>query len=250
MQLSIIGAGNVAKHLAHYLSQNNTIKQIYSRSFNTAQTLAQQVGACAIANINELQEVDFLIIAISDDQIAKVAASIQLKNTCIVHTSGTLSIDHLAGHNQYGLLYPLQTFTKERIVDFSQIPVFIEGNNKAVFKKIECFASANFQRIESIELDKRQYLHTGAVLVNNFVNHLMDKTQNFLSQQDIDFSLLFPLIKETIEKLEYNEAKVLQTGPAKRGDQATIDKHLDLIQDIYLKKIYQLMSQSIASSAT
>lgn len=245
MRISFIGSGNVAHHLAHYLSKSNEVIQICSRSLENAQILANKVNAKAISEITSLEEVDLLIIAVNDDQIETLSKAIELKNSIIVHTSGTKSIDLLKGHKAYGLLYPLQTFTKDRVVDFAQIPVFVEGSNQDVLSSLSKIAEINFPNVHHIDFEQRQKLHVGAVMVNNFVNHLIAQTDQFLEQNAMDMAYLKPLIQETIAKIDGFKAKDIQTGPAIRRDQQTINRHLDLIEDNSMKSIYEVMTKCI-----
>ena len=245
MRFSIIGSGNVATQLGIFLTKQNEAVQVFSKTLSNAKVLANKLDASVSESIKDLVEVDLLIIAISDDQIEEVSDTIELSATTITHTSGTKSIDLLNRHAKYGLLYPLQTFTKDRLVQFDQVPVFIEGNNNDAYKKIESIASANFKLVKSISFEQRQKLHVGAVVVNNFVNHLLAKTDDYLKVADMDMTYLMPLIQETIAKVYDFSAKDIQTGPAARGDQSTIDKHIDLIDDAALKEIYKVITNSI-----
>jgi predicted short-subunit dehydrogenase-like oxidoreductase (DUF2520 family) len=245
MRFSIIGSGNVATQLGIFLTKQNEAVQVFSKTLSNAKLLANKLDASVPESIKDLVEVDLLIIAISDDQIEEVSEAIELIATNIVHTSGTKSIDLLNRHAKYGLLYPLQTFTKDRLVQFDQVPVFIEGNNKDAYNNIESIANANFKLVKSISFEQRQKLHVGAVVVNNFVNHLLAKTDDYLKVADMDMTYLMPLIQETIAKVHSFPAKGIQTGPAARGDQSTIDKHIDLIDDAALKEIYKVITNSI-----
>jgi predicted short-subunit dehydrogenase-like oxidoreductase (DUF2520 family) len=245
MRFSIIGSGNVATQLGIFLTKQNEAVQVFSKTLSNAKLLANKLDASVPESIKDLVEVDLLIIAISDDQIEEVSEAIELIATNIVHTSGTKSIDLLNRHAKYGLLYPLQTFTKDRLVQFDQVPVFIEGNNKDAYNNIESIANANFKLVKSISFEQRQKLHVGAVVVNNFVNHLLAKTDDYLKVADMDMTYLMPLIQETIAKVHDFSAKDIQTGPAARRDQSTIDKHIDLIDDAELKQIYKVITNSI-----
>ncbi len=136
MRFSIIGSGNVATQLGSFLTKQNEAVQVFSKTPSNANVLANKLDASVPENIKDLVEVDLLIIAISDDQIEEVSQAIELTATTIAHTSGTKSIDLLNRHAKYGLLYPLQTFTKDRLVQFDQVPVFIEGITKMLIKTL------------------------------------------------------------------------------------------------------------------
>lgn len=255
MRISFMGAGRVAHHLAHVLSQHHQIVQIYSRTLATAQTLATQVKATAITNIEELNpEVDLVIIAVSDQAIASIIAEVhqQLPNVLIVHTSGSTDIEVLAQiHARAGVFYPLQTFSLERQINWSDTPIFVEAKSEDDLVLLAELANQLSTRVYSYTSAQRLSLHLAAVFACNFSNYCYDMAKQIVDAQHVDFSLLYPLILETANKVLNNDPKQMQTGPAMRGDQNILKMHEQMLQKAQredLKNIYQLMSQQILQS--
>lgn len=255
MRISFMGAGRVAHHLAHVLSQHHQIVQIYSRTLATAQTLATQVKATATMNIEELSpEIDLVIIAVSDQAIASVIANVhqQLPNVLIVHTSGSTDIEILAQiHARAGVFYPLQTFSLERQINWSDTPIFVEAKSEDDLVLLAELANQLSTRVYSYTSAQRLSLHLAAVFACNFSNYCYDMAKQIVDAQHVDFSLLYPLILETANKALHNDPKQMQTGPAMRGDQNILKMHEQMLQKAQredLKNIYQLMSQQILQS--
>ena len=255
MRISFMGAGRVAHHLAHVLSQHHQIVQIYSRTLATAQTLATQVKATATMNIEELSpEIDLVIIAVSDQAIASVIANVhqQLPNVLIVHTSGSTDIEVLAQiHARAGVFYPLQTFSLERQINWSDTPIFVEAKSEDDLVLLAELANQLSTRVYSYTSAQRLSLHLAAVFACNFSNYCYDMAKQIVDAQHVDFSLLYPLILETANKALHNDPKQMQTGPAMRGDQNILKMHEQMLQKAQredLKNIYQLMSQQILQS--
>ena len=255
MRISFMGAGRVAHHLAHVLSQHHQIVQIYSRTLATAQTLAIQVNATATMNIEELSpEIDLVIIAVSDQAIASVISNVhqQLPNVLIVHTSGSTDIEILAQiHARAGVFYPLQTFSLERQINWSDTPIFVEAKSEDDLVLLAELANQLSTRVYSYTSAQRLSLHLAAVFACNFSNYCYDMAKQIVDAQHVDFSLLYPLILETANKALHNDPKQMQTGPAMRGDQNILKMHEQMLQKAQredLKNIYQLMSQQILQS--
>jgi predicted short-subunit dehydrogenase-like oxidoreductase (DUF2520 family) len=251
MNVAILGAGNVATHLSKALIKAGfPIKQIWSRDHNHAVDLALQIAANSIENIKELSEnLDVIFIAVADDAIENVANQIPiaLNQILIVHTSGSTPLSVLNNISiQIGVLYPIQTFSKTSDLDFSNIPIVIEGNNKDVLNKITTIAHKISHQVKEVNSSDRLILHVAAVFACNFTNYLYSIADDLLQSKNIDFNLIKPLILETAEKAMSNSPASVQTGPAKRNDQITINKHLAVLENqIDNKEIYQLISQHL-----
>ena len=191
MRISFMGAGRVAHHLAHVLSQHHQIVQIYSRTLATAQTLATQVKATATMNIEELSpEIDLVIIAVSDQAIASVIANVhqQLPNVLIVHTSGSTDIEILAQiHARAGVFYPLQTFSLERQINWSDTPIFVEAKSEDDLVLLAELANQLSTRVYSYTSAQRLSLHLAAVFACNFSNYCYDMAKQIVDAQHVDF---------------------------------------------------------------
>lgn len=255
MRISFIGAGRVAHHLAHILSQDYQIIQIYSRTLAHAQTLAAQVGATATVNISEINtEIDLVIIAVSDQAIASVIAEVHqhLPDALIVHTSGSTDIEVLAKiHARAGVFYPLQTFSLDREITWSDTPLFVEAKSEDDLVLLTELANQLSKCVYQYTSAQRLSLHLAAVFACNFSNYCYDMAKQIVDAQQVDFSLLYPLILETARKAVQHDPEQMQTGPAMRGDQNILNMHQQMLQDAQredLKKVYNLMSQQILQS--
>lgn len=245
--VTLIGGGNVAWQLAHVFSNSEGIElvQMYNKTLENIEYFADITTITD--DIKTLKKADIYIIAVSDKAIENVAKNLAV-NGLIVHTSGTTEMEVLNSHQRIGVFYPLQTFTKNHWVDFSEIPICIEVNNETdlnLLKKIASIISRNVFEYNSLE---RKKIHLAAVFVNNFVNHLYYLGYHFLNENAINPKILFPLIKETALKLQEENPYDNQTGPAKRKDIRTFEAHLELLEDSKMKEIYNLLSNSIAET--
>lgn len=249
IKIGIIGSGNVAYHFATAFSRLPVInlKAIYSRNEKTGSELAKETNIEYYNNLNEFAEqVDLIIICASDDSISKIAENIKLKNQILAHTSGVVSIDVLkVATENYGSFYPLQTFTKQRQVNLNEVPFLIDASNqktKTTLLELACVLS-NY--VVEVKDEDRRKLHVAAVIVNNFSNHLFALAKEYTDNLGVDFNLLKPLIQETALKALEQNPKDIQTGPAKRNDEKTIEKHLSMIDDKNLKELYRWFTKSI-----
>lgn len=246
--IALIGAGNIAWHLSNIIINTGMkVSCIASRNYLHAEELAI-LRESKVTDLKSLcQDIDLVIIAVSDDAIAEVVQHIPDGDYIVVHTSGSVSIDVFKDRfSQFGVLYPIQSFSKTKKINFKEVPILIEGNTTQTTILLESFAMKFSECVEIMDSEKRGYLHLSAVIVNNFVNFLAAKSYNFLENNNIDGSLLQPLMKETIARLGTHHPKEMQTGPAKRRDNKVIEKHLKQLEsDPKLQSIYRLISQQI-----
>jgi predicted short-subunit dehydrogenase-like oxidoreductase (DUF2520 family) len=249
VKITIIGAGNVANHLAKRLfEKNHTVLQIFSRSIDNATKLAKTVNAEPVNTLEQIQDkADIYIIAVKDDAIESVSQQLNLKNQLQVHTSGATPSTVLSNHtNRFGVFYPLQTFSKEKKADFEQLPMCIDANNADDLKILEAFAQSICPNVYHINDKERAILHVCAVMVNNFTNHLFAVADDILKQENLSLEVLKPLIRETVSKIEVHPPKSMQTGPAVRNDDNTIQKHIHFLEKYpKYQLLYQLLSDSI-----
>ena len=162
-----------------------------------------------------------------------------------MHTSGATSLDVLDAKNRKGVFYPLQTFSKNKEIDFSIVPLCLEAENTFDFRVLETVAKSISNAVFAINSDQRKALHVAAVFVNNFTNHLYHIGKEICGEHQVPFEILRPLIQETAEKINTLDPVDAQTGPAKRNDTNTIAAHLDYLTNENQKNIYKLITQSI-----
>ena len=252
MRISFIGSGNVATHLAKALFVlEYKIVQVYSQTIQNAQILASQVGATAIDQLTALQAADLYIIAVTDTAISQLStelASLRLKGT-VVHTSGSTDISVLKDiGSDYGVFYPLQTFSKASNVNFKTVPLLIEASNVKICNQLDQLARQLSDRVYHYNSEQRRSLHLSAVITCNFSNYLYAVAQEYLDQQGVDFNLLKPLIMETAHKIQQQAPASVQTGPAIRQDYAILAMHEHMLaSQPALQQLYRLLSEGIIS---
>ena len=248
-KIVLIGAGNVATHLGKALQKKNCeIIQVYSRTSASAKKLATQLTCDFVTDIKNIsRQADFYILAVNDDAVAEVLQQISFIPKLIVHTSGTQNISVFEDKfKNYGVLYPLQTFSKTKKVDFKKVPIFIEANSSKDLKAIKSIAFSLSPKVYSITSEKRKSLHIAAVFACNFSNHMYAIAENILSDASIPLEVLFPLIDETANKIKKASPIAAQTGPAIRGDSKVMNEHNKFLKKKSdYQKIYTLVSQSI-----
>lgn len=250
MDIVLLGSGNVATHLGRALVEaGHRIRQVYSRSASRAQELATAVGAASTADLTAIDDqADVYIIAVKDDALATVAAQLPpaLQGT-VVHTAGSVDMGVLAGcAAEYGVLYPLQTFSKTKAVDFSTVPIAVEASGKTALGRLEALAAGLSKRVFRCDSKQRLSLHVAAVFACNFTNHFYAIAGDILNEHRLDFNLIRPLVLETAQKVMENQPKDVQTGPAVRNDVRTMEKHLRLLEtDPALEQLYRIISERI-----
>lgn len=252
MRISLIGAGRVATHLAKVFMQQHDIIDICARQQIHAETLAVQVGARAVDQYIELNaDIDLLIIAVPDQMIAQVANDIGqiMPNVLVVHTSGSTDLAVLTEFlPRAGVFYPLQTFSLEREIDWSSTPLFIEATTVQDFSTLQSLAEALSQRIYAYTSAQRLSLHLAAVFGCNFSNACYDMAKQVVDAQQVDFSLLAPLMLETAKKAIEHPPQTVQTGPAARGDENILQMHEKMLKQdgqTHLVQIYHQLSHYI-----
>lgn len=248
MTISIIGSGNTAIVLGKLLRSNgHEINEVAGRNKITVQELADELHAIAITDLKRISKnSDLYIIAVRDDAIADVAAQINLNEKIVVHACGSVSINVLKNTSaNYGVLYPLQSLRKE-LGYTPAIPFLIDGNNDPTKQTVFNLASSLSKNIIYADDDKRLQYHLAAIIVSNFTNHLFALAKDYCDVNNIEFKLLLPLIEEVVNRLHVYAPAAMQTGPAIRGDETTMQKHIALLEKFpKLKNIYEVMSESI-----
>ena len=256
MKITIIGTGNIAQSLAPRLIQKGAqIPQIYGRNKEKTTELANQLRSQPITQLENInQHSDLYIIAVTDTAIPEIAKALapNLPPTAlVVHTSGTTPSNILQPHFQhFGTLYPLQTFSPLTNPDFNHIPIFINASTPEDLITIQKAALLISPKVELLTDEKRAALHIAAVFANNFTNYLFTIAEEILQKENIPFNILLPLITETIHKIQTHSPKQMQTGPAKRNDNTTIQKHQEYLKTNFPQAlpIYQLLTNNIINT--
>lgn len=243
-QISIIGSGNVAWHLAkNFVELGVSVSHIYGRTSKHVDALCAETGSIHAQSISELPENQFVLICTPDNSIASICELID--DSCpVAYTSGSIEISSLPQRTNLGVFYPLQTFSKQIELDLNTVPFFIESTNEEFTQSLFILASKITDTVTLANSQERSELHLAAVFVNNFTNHIIHQAQVYAESKSIDFNHLLPLLKETIHKLDLDSAYNAQTGPARRGDDVILKKH-SLRLEGRSKELYDLISESI-----
>ena len=241
----ILGAGNVATHLFKGFSKTSEVSvvQWYNRSLSAIQSYENVVDVTN--DLNTLKDADVYILAVSDDVICELSSKLPFKNKLVVHTSGSVSVYDIDKKHKRGVLYPLQSFSKNAEMDLANVPICIETIDKACFPILKELSLSLGSPIKRINSDQRRVLHLAAVFVNNFTNQLYRIGREITESEGAEFDLLKPLILETAKKVQEMSPFKAQTGPAKRNDKKTIKKHLKTLESQHHKDIYELLTKSI-----
>jgi len=249
LNIIFIGAGNLATHLSLAIARaGHNILQVYSRTEHSAKTLAEKFDAFHTTELNQIKATgDIYFITVTDKALEGLIRKSFLRNRFLVHCSGTLSLDILRFYtSDYGVFYPVQTFSKNRNVNFESIPICVEANNKDNLELLSELANQISTEVQVVNSEKRKYIHLAAIFANNFTNHLYSISQEILGRKGISLDIMKPLIRETAEKALMMNPMVAQTGPARRNDENITTQHIEMLNDkqIFLR-IYRLMSESI-----
>ena len=250
MNIVMIGAGNLATQLSLALKEaGQNILQVYSRTESHAQELAEKIGCAYTHHLDEIsQKADVYILSVKDDALSGIATSIcgYNKDAVFIHTAGSVPMDIFKNHaTHYGVLYPMQTFSKNRKVDFRPIPCFLEASDSQTLELVQQLAATISDHVELADSEKRKKLHLAAVFACNLTNHCYRLAERVLQEEDIDWKLFLPLIDETAKKVTEMSPKAAQTGPMVRYDTGVMNRQLDLISDERTRQIYRLMAESI-----
>lgn len=260
MDIVLIGAGRLATCLGKAVVEaGHRVVQVYSRTEASAAALASQLGAESVVDIEKVSDAAQLyIFSVTDTALCGLVARVcgRLRDVCceqemaeklFLHTAGSMPLDVFCGHApRYGVFYPMQTFSKEKAVDFRKIPCFIEGCDEDALQQINAFAASVSDSIYPLSTADRKYLHLAAVFACNFANHCYAVSAEILESHGIPFSVMLPLIDETAQKVHQLSPRKAQTGPAVRYDENVMNKHLALLEDDpLLKEIYERMSRGI-----
>jgi predicted short-subunit dehydrogenase-like oxidoreductase (DUF2520 family) len=243
----IIGSGNVATCFGKaFVEVGMNVMVVYSHQIDHAKNLAEQLNTKAVSSLNEIPtNADFYFLAVKDSVIKDVSEQIHVSGI-VIHFSGNTSIDILDKHKNYGVIWPLQTLTKNFQPDFKSIPLCLEGNNETSLKSISELTSTISEKVVMMNSTQRKYAHLAAVIANNFSNRLFEISAQILKDHDLDFEILHPIILETASKIQHANPAEMQTGPAVREDIKTINEQMEMLNEYpEFRNMYEVLSKSI-----
>jgi len=245
--IGLVGSGNVAWNFAHsLLATSLQVSWIWGRNSSALESLHRATHIPIFTTFPD-RAVDLILICVKDDAITDIIQ--QIPPSCkIAYTSGTVSLQELNFSGTHcGVFYPLQSFSKERIIELAQVPFLIESSNKAFENDLFLLAQKISKAVFIMDSKQRLHVHIAAVFANNFVNHLIHLSESYLRGKQIDPTIIRPLLQETIEKALVFDPYKGQSGPARRKDKKTIEKHLDQL-DTKLSEIYKILTKSIVET--
>jgi predicted short-subunit dehydrogenase-like oxidoreductase (DUF2520 family) len=260
MKLVLIGAGNVATHLGRaFKKAGHEMLQVYSRSEVSAKGLAKKLECSFTVDANAINpKGDIYLIAVSDNSIKEVVQLLSNRKLetanrkpLFLHTSGSVSINVFGKKfSRYGVIYPPYPFTKTKTVSLKGITVTVEASDDGTLRKIKQLCGGLFKNIVELNSEQRKTLHLAAVFANNFTNHFLVLAEQILEKKKMSLDLLRPLILESAKRIQHNSPEEMQTGPARRGDTATLEEHLLMLKnEPKLRAIYKLISANIEETS-
>jgi len=251
-RIVLIGAGNVGWHLGQALhGAGSAILSIYSRRLSRASELAILVDGEATADLQALPtEADLYLLAVPDDVVSLVSGQLRKvlrEDRLLAHCSGANSLQAIDSYFQRrAVFYPLQSFSRGKALDFTGVPIFLSAAEQSDLQFLQQLGSSISTRVRSIDDDQRARLHIAAVFANNFTNQLLAIADDLLTEKDLSLRDLLPLLRETVQKVEHLAPREGQTGPARRGDTATLERHLQHLHDKPdYQELYRTLSQLI-----
>ncbi|MCD8285371.1 MAG: DUF2520 domain-containing protein [Prevotellaceae bacterium] len=244
MVVTLVGAGGVATSLGvALLGGGHEVRQVWSRTETSARELAERLHTAFTTDLGCVaRDVDCVIVSVKDSEVGRVAACLST-GALVLHTAGSVPLGVLP-QARAGVIYPMQTFSKARLVDLRKTPLFIEAKRTEDLPMLRKLAESLSGSVTELPSDYRCRLHLAAVFACNFANHCYDLADELLRGAGLSFDIMLPLIDETARKVHEMSPREAQTGPAKRWDEAVMRRHLELLNGDELG-IYRLMSESI-----
>lgn len=247
----IVGTGNVAYHLTKALLEAGVdVLMVYGRSKQTTEWLGRQLNIKVTSDWNQLPSTaTYYLYAISDNALPEVLSYPLAPEAIHLHTAGSIGLEVFPVHKpRHGVLYPLQTFSKTKQLNFKEVPLFVEASSMAILDEIRQLAATIAYHVNESNSTQRRQLHLAAVFACNFVNHMYAISDELVRSSGLPFEVLKPLIAETASKITLLSPREAQTGPAVRGDSSVMDKHKILLENFpSYKLLYEMLSSSISN---
>ena len=264
MKIVFLGSGNVATHLSQALnhSMSDDVVQVYSPTAENAKSLAELLSCGYCTDINDVDvNADIYICSVKDSVQRQVwlalkkhfnDSNVTLAEKIVVHTAGALAMDGEDGLSgvfpNCGVVYPVQSFSKQRSVNLSHTPFLIEATIPSTLEKPRRLVATVSDRCYEATTRQRNALHPAAVFASNFANHMYAIAHRLMEKNGLPFEILIPLIQETAQKVTEVTPVAAQTGPAVRGDEAVMSKQEKGLNEDGNEtelEIYRLVSQNI-----
>ncbi len=247
IKVVLLGSGNVAYHLALALKSAEQVELIQRYSRNGNNDAFFDASLPCSNNLQDIKKADIYILAIKDESIGSLSEKLQHLNGLVVHTSGSIGMKTLHAGLKRGVLYPVQTFSINKKIDFKKVPLVIEAASKDDFQLLHTLATSLSEQVFELDSSEREKLHVSAVFANNFSNYMFACADALCKEFKLPFDILRPIILETGKKIQTMDPLEAQTGPARRNDGAVIEKHIEMLQG-EKKEIYRLLSDAISKA--
>ena len=248
MKVVVVGSGNVAESLAValYEAEGVELVQIYARNEEHGRKVAELAHTAWSGS--ELAEADLYLISVSDNAVAEVAKSLSVAEDAVVaHTAGCCPIESLEPHTHRAVFYPFQTFSMGRKVDFTKGYICVEGTTDHALRTVEEAAHALTAKVLPADTARRAVIHLSGVFACNFANAMYANAAEVLAKEGLPFDIVAPVIEETAKKVvESQDPAQSQTGPARRGDTQTLERHRRMLaEEPEKREIYDKISEDI-----
>ena len=256
MRIGLFGAGRVATALAPaVVAAAHELVFIASRTLPGAGAGLLSYPVLPLPLPQPPPPADLYLLAVPDAAVPAVLAAVAWPAGALVaHLAGALPIGVFGAAPQVrgGVLYPLQTFSPGRAIDWPTVPLFVEAAEPAGAATLLALAHSLSQRVSLLGSAQRLQLHLGAVFASNFTNHVLGIAHQLLGEAGLDFALLTPLVHETVDKALAAQPSpfAVQTGPAARHDAPTLAAHAAaLAAHPTWRALYAQLTQSIQAAA-
>ena len=248
----LVGTGNAAWHLGiNFLNAGVQIAGVAARDTDKAVALAMRLGGAPVFGLSEqLPHVDATILLVRDDAVEEVATLIAEPGRLLVHCSGSIKADAIKrSEHEYAVAWPLQTLQKDHPRPLTNTVVAVTGSSPETEARVAALFSKISERVHIMSEHQRSVMHMCAVWINNYTNHMLHIGHTLLTENDLSFSMFFPIIEEHVKLLHEQTPYNLQTGPAKRGDMGTLSRHMALLHDHPdWQELYDRLSKSILNT--
>lgn len=247
MKIAIIGSGNIASFFANKIYKNYELTQIISKNIEHAKQLSSKYKCQYSNNLEHLNnDLEVIIFAVKDDVLIELSKTYSFQNKLVIHTAGSVDLDDIKSFSKnISCIWCIYSIQKDNLPTSDSIPLVVNANNETSLNLVKKIAASISKNIIQLSDEQKNILHLAAVFANNFTNHLYVLSKQICEDHQIPFDILKPIILNTAEKVQNQNPKLLQSGPAIRHDKQTMEKHLMLIQNDNLKKLYSLLSTSI-----
>jgi predicted short-subunit dehydrogenase-like oxidoreductase (DUF2520 family) len=256
--IAIVGAGNLASALGTSLrAAGYRIEEIIARdqasSLRRARKLAQKVGASAVSITRAQILSEIIWFCVPDGAIAGAAASLATVLDCggkdwrgkdwkgkvALHSSGALSSTELLALREQGAavasVHPLMTFVQGSRASLAGVPFAIEGTPRAVRAATRIVRRLRGQPF-TIRKEHKQAYHTWGMFASPLLTALLAATERVAFAAGVQPKAarqrMLPILSQTLANYARLGAPNSFSGPIARGDAATVDMHLKVLQAI------------------